>query len=203
MARPQTIQLLQHGKALCGAVFGFFVETWNYIAQRCDALVGDRDVNPDEGFIWVDNSQPERPVIRFDSTKVKAGAGETINAYTKSEFVDLKLGAGTADPVTLGKIVGAQAVTIGQKVLEAGSNITLTLSQDGKTITIAATGGSGSTTGFTGTRLTVRDMRYVATPTCQLQVKYNQETWANGVMTATQELAWQLMEGGQAVEETV
>ena len=121
--------------------------------------------------------------------------------YGKYEFKSLSLGAGTGQAVVIGKIVGSQDATITQKVLVAGSGITLTEAND--TITIAATGGSGSTSGFTGTRLTVRDNRYVASPTCQLQVKYNQETWVNGVMTATQELAWQLMEGGQAVEETV
>ena len=76
MARPQALQLLKHGKALCGSVFRLFVETWNYIVQRADGIVGDRDVNPDEGCIYVDNSAPERPVIRLDRSKLpKGGAG--------------------------------------------------------------------------------------------------------------------------------
>lgn len=79
MARPQALQLLKHGKALCGTVFRLFVETWNYIVQRADGIVGDRDVNADEGCIYIDNSTPERPVIRLDRSKLpKGGSGETV-----------------------------------------------------------------------------------------------------------------------------
>ena len=81
MARPQAIQLLKHGKALCGSVFRLFVETWNYVAQRCDGIVGDRDVNADLGCIYVDNSNPERPVIRLDKSKLpksESGGGSAV-----------------------------------------------------------------------------------------------------------------------------
>lgn len=84
MARPQAIQLLKHGKALCGSVFRLFVETWNYVAQRCDGIVGDRDVNADLGCIYVDNSNPERPVIRLDRSKLPkggGGGGSSADAY--------------------------------------------------------------------------------------------------------------------------
>ena len=75
MARPQALQYLKHGKALCGSVFRLFVETWNYIVKRADGIVGDRDVNADEGCIYVDNSTPERPVIRLDRSKLLEGGG--------------------------------------------------------------------------------------------------------------------------------
>lgn len=120
--------------------------------------------------------------------------------YGKFEFKKLQLGSAGADPVEIGKIVASQDATITQKTLVAGQNITLT-EADG-VITISALGGSAETSGFTGTRYTVRDMRYNVT-SHQLQVKYNKETWADGVMTASTELAWQMMTGGQAVEETV
>ena len=84
MARPQALQLLKHGKALCGSVFRLFVETWNYIVQRADGIVGDRDVNPDEGCIYIDNSAPERPVIRLDRSKLPkggGGGGSSADAY--------------------------------------------------------------------------------------------------------------------------
>jgi len=83
MARPQALQLLKHGKALCGSVFRLFVETWNYIVQRADGIVGDRDVNADEGCIYVDNSTPERPVIRLDRSKIRSGrsSGSGASAY--------------------------------------------------------------------------------------------------------------------------
>lgn len=78
MARPQALQFLRHGKALCGSVFRFFVETWNYIVRRCDSISGDMDANPSEGCIYVDNSDPEHPVIRLDRSKLPLGEGETV-----------------------------------------------------------------------------------------------------------------------------
>lgn len=104
------------------------------------------------------------------------------------------------------KILASANVEIAQKTLAAGANITLTVSQDGKTITIAATGAGGATSGYSTAsgayRYTVRDVQY-DTDSCQLQVKYNRETWSNGVMVTSEELAWQTMVGGQAVPQSV
>lgn len=72
MARPKTLQFLEHGKILCGSAFRFFVETWNYIVRRTDNLRGDKDENDSEGCIFVDNSNPERPVIRLDRSKIRS-----------------------------------------------------------------------------------------------------------------------------------
>lgn len=65
MARPAILQLLQRGKALCGKIFPNFVETWNYTVNRCDNLAGDRDGDPQNGWIEVDNTDPEHPIIRY------------------------------------------------------------------------------------------------------------------------------------------
>ena len=134
--------------------------------------------------------------INLDSSSLASGTD-----------IDVKtIGMEGANDADKAKILASKNIEIAQKTLAAGTNITLTVSQDGKTITIAATGASGSTSGYstaTGAyRYTLRDFRY-DTDTRQLQVKYNRETWANGVMTASEETAWQMAEGGQAVEETV
>lgn len=120
--------------------------------------------------------------------------------YGKYEFKKLQLGGGSGQPVEIGKIVASQDATIAQKTLVAGQNITLT--EANGVITISALGGSASTSGFTGTRYTVAGTRYDVT-SLQLQIKFYQETWVDGVMTDSTELAWQMMPGGQAVEETV
>ena len=123
--------------------------------------------------------------------------------YSILQYSDLKLGSGE-NAVTLGKIVANQDATITQKTISAGTGITVT--ESGGVIVIAATGASGSTSGYSTAsgqyRYTVRDMRY-DTDSCQLQIRYNRETWENGVMKTSEELAWQMMTGGQAVEETV
>ena len=65
MAAPIAAQKLKHGKALCKAVFGRFVDTFNWLVDFCSSLKGDRDVNPaGDGRITVDRSDPSAPVIR-------------------------------------------------------------------------------------------------------------------------------------------
>ena len=64
MAQPPAVQKLKHGKALCGATFGAFVETFNWLVDFCQGLKGDKDVNDTQGSITVDRSNPSSPVIR-------------------------------------------------------------------------------------------------------------------------------------------
>lgn len=93
-----------------------------------------------------------------------------------------------------------ETITVPAKTIVAGSNVAISVS--GNTLTISATGG-GSTSGFTGTRRTLALTRYDIS-TNQLQAKYFTETWSNGLMTAsTIDSAWSMIEGGQAVVETV
>lgn len=74
--KPAILQKLQHGKILCGKVFGTFVETWNYICRRVENIQGDADVNPTKGFVKVDNTDPEHPVIRLDNTNLLSKVGD-------------------------------------------------------------------------------------------------------------------------------
>ena len=65
MARPQILQRLTHGKLLTKENFPNFVDTWNYLVERCENLKGDLDVNENFGFIELDDTDPEHPIIRF------------------------------------------------------------------------------------------------------------------------------------------
>lgn len=75
MAKPAMLQNLEKGKLLTGQAFPGFVETWNYTINRLENLKGDRDTNPRDGHILVDNSDPEHPVVRFVKDKEKEDAG--------------------------------------------------------------------------------------------------------------------------------
>ena len=93
-----------------------------------------------------------------------------------------------------------ETITIPAKTIAAGSNVAISV--NGNTITISANGG-GSTSGFSGTRRTLALTRYDISAN-QLQAKFFTETWANGLMTASViDDAWSVIEGGQAVVETV
>lgn len=70
MARPPRLELLQHGKILCGSVFRLFVETWNWLVGYVDNMKGDVDVNPQSGYISIDRTDPDHPVVRFRADKV-------------------------------------------------------------------------------------------------------------------------------------
>ena len=74
MARPPRIEKLQHGKLLCGSVFRFFVETWNWLVGYVDNMKGDADVNPQAGHITIDRTDPDHPVVRFRADKAAGGA---------------------------------------------------------------------------------------------------------------------------------
>lgn len=65
MARPPNLQKLRHDRLLCGRVFRFFVETWNWIVAVVDNFRGDGDINGQEGFLTVDRSDPDAPVVRL------------------------------------------------------------------------------------------------------------------------------------------
>lgn len=64
MARPQALQKLKHDKLLTKKNFPTFVETHNYLVERCENLKGDDDIGGRKGLINVDNTDPEHPIIR-------------------------------------------------------------------------------------------------------------------------------------------
>jgi hypothetical protein len=121
------------------------------------------------------------------------------NFYKRPSFKDLKLGS-SSSAVTLGKIVAEQDATIAQKTLVEGDGITLRDDGNGN-ITISVTGGSAaSTSGYTGTRTVLADVKY-DDDACTLCRRYITEVWANGVMTSQTLGEWEVFT--TAVEETV
>lgn len=129
MARPATLQFLKHGKALCRAVFGGFVETWNYAIARADNLRGDADVNPSEGCIHVDNANPECPVIRLDKSKLpqSGGSGGGVAQIT---LIGNDATPGTSVTCTTGQITFASASNSNVIVtpsVDSSGNATLTI----------------------------------------------------------------------------
>lgn len=80
MARPAQIQRLKHGKLLSGRVFKLFVETWNWLVGAFDNLRGDADLDPANGYIVIDRTDPDVPVIRFKPDRLPAAvAAAAVN----------------------------------------------------------------------------------------------------------------------------
>lgn len=86
MARPPRIEKLRHGRLLCGSVFRFFVETWNWIVGYVDNMKGDADVNPQGGHITVDRTDPDHPVIRFRADKIAGKGGDPVAVSADGPF---------------------------------------------------------------------------------------------------------------------
>ena len=82
-------QYLKHGKALCGRVFGMFVDTFNWHNDYLLNLRGDRDVNGDHGRITLDCSEPHHPVIRYVRPEDDGSADTRVNGCF--ELVDGKI----------------------------------------------------------------------------------------------------------------
>lgn len=84
MARPDNLEHLTHGKLLTQTNFPNFVDTYNYTVNRCDNLKGDRDADPQNGSIEVDNANPEYPIIRLRIGDDSASG--TFSIVTKIEW---------------------------------------------------------------------------------------------------------------------
>lgn len=84
MARPQVVEYLKHGKALCGKVFRHFVETFNFVVRATVNLKGDADLPGATKGIKVDKTDPENPIIRlvgnFGSGNDSGGGGVSVGA---------------------------------------------------------------------------------------------------------------------------
>ena len=74
-------QHLKHGKALCGKVFGRFVETFNALVDFMLGIKGDADGKNGEGHITYDR---KNKVIRCDGCGGKGGSGSDVTANEKS-----------------------------------------------------------------------------------------------------------------------
>ena len=75
--KPQILAKLKHGKLICRAIYPTFVETWNWLVRFTSTMKGDADVNPQAGFITIDRTDPDHPVIRFRANRLpQAGVVE-------------------------------------------------------------------------------------------------------------------------------
>lgn len=70
-------QHLKHGKALCGKVFGRFVETFNALVDFMLGIKGDADGKNGEGHITYDR---KNNIIRCDGCGGKGGSGSGVTA---------------------------------------------------------------------------------------------------------------------------
>lgn len=72
-------QHLKHGKALCGKVFGRFVETFNALVDFMLGIKGDADGKNGEGHITYDR---ENNIIRCDGCGGKVGSANEKSGLT-------------------------------------------------------------------------------------------------------------------------
>ncbi|MBR4614887.1 MAG: hypothetical protein IKO55_04720, partial [Kiritimatiellae bacterium] len=108
MAKPVAVQKLKHGKALCGATFGQFVETFNWLVDFCLNLKGDKEFNAANGTVTVDRSDDSAPVIRVAVKGKGAGGNGTdgklikdvdISPSTSETVVTFKYNDGSTDKI--------------------------------------------------------------------------------------------------------
>ena len=101
MARPAILQTLKHGKILCRDVFRFFVETWNWLVGYVDNMKGDADINPAQGHVVIDRTDPDRPVIRLVNLQNQVDDGNK-NKDNESDPVVESLNELTGDLTVIG-----------------------------------------------------------------------------------------------------
>ena len=77
-------QHLKHGKALCGKVFGRFVETFNALVDFMHGLRGDAEGKNGEGHITYDR---KNHIIRCDGCGGGGGGGSDVTAAEGSGLV--------------------------------------------------------------------------------------------------------------------
>lgn len=91
--KPQQLAQLKHDRILTKANFPTFVETFNYTVNRSENLKGDADIRPQDGFIKVDNTDPEHPVIRLTNIdqlgKGGSGGKGTAVAFPEPWMIDV------------------------------------------------------------------------------------------------------------------
>lgn len=108
--------------------------------------------------------------------------------------------------VKVADIAASANINVTQKTITGDTASGIVVTEANGVITISFNGGAGGTTGFTGTRYTIKEARYDI-PTKRLQMKRYEETWVYGVMTsctADENLVWEdFSAGALAAPETV
>lgn len=105
--------------------------------------------------------------------------------------------------VKVADIAASANINVTQKTITGDTASGIVVSEANGVITISFNGGAGGTTGYTGTRYTLKETRYDA-EAHKLQMKRYTETWTDGVMTDSVEGSWEdFSAGALAVQETV
>ena len=105
--------------------------------------------------------------------------------------------------VKVADIAASTNINVTQKTITGDTASGIVVTEANGVITISFNGGAGGTTGYTGTRYTLKETRYDA-EAHKLQMKRYTETWTDGVMTDSVEGSWEdFSAGALAVQETV
>ena len=141
MARPQKLQRLRHGRIFSKGAFPGIVETWNWLCAIVESWVGDRDLGGD-GFIYVDRTNADVPVIRLDLNKLNRRINpKNLPDYSLWRIVGGSASAEVTDPetgeteiITSGyHYIDNQYYMVGGVLFEAQDNTTLeSFIEDGK-----------------------------------------------------------------------
>lgn len=108
MAKPAAVQKLKHGKALCGATFGGFVETFNWLVDFCTGLRGDGDDNG-SGKIRLDRSLDDAPTIRNNAIAGQPSSGGSASGVWAWSVVASSEDSEDDDPQVSGMLVNCWA----------------------------------------------------------------------------------------------
>jgi len=182
MARPQRIEKLRHGRLLCGSVFRFFVETWNWLTAYVDNMKGDAETDPQSGYITIDRADPDHPVIRFRADKVAAGGGGGGAAETDGVSLNTRTADGKAQikDWNAGTPVSSSTIAADLKASGANAGHVVFRESDGR-LTYKQIGSLGGIT-ETGLKI-VTDIQW-STTNHRLEIEHATVNVVNGIITS-------------------
>lgn len=184
MARPQRIEKLRHGRLLCGSVFRFFVETWNWLTAYVDNMKGDAETDPQSGYITIDRTDPDHPVIRFRADKVAAAA-----ASAALDEVSLNTRAADGKAQIKGwNVASASGTTLAADLKSSSPAAGLIIYRDALgNLSYKSIGSLGLPAGITETGLKiVTDIQWNTT-THQLEIEHATVDIQDGIITSWSE----------------
>lgn len=112
--KPQKLQSLRHDRILSRGAFPGFVDTWNWICGVICSWVGDAELGGD-GFIRVDRTNEDVPVIRLDLAKLN----RRIKPKNLPDYSLWRIAGGSASAeVTDSETGDAQTLTTGYHYLD-------------------------------------------------------------------------------------
>lgn len=195
MARPPLIQKLRHGTLLTGRLYRWFVETWNWLTGYVDNLRGDFDANPAQGFISVDRTNPDVPVIRFRKDRLPAGGG---GASVSLDDISLDWNdGGEAQIKDFDTGTPAAATTVAADIVNGASNPDKFVCRDANGKLVYKSPGSLSGQGgitLTGVKI-VTNIQW-STVNHELEIRHATVNITNGIITS-----W-VDRGDQAITST-